>query len=92
MAAGCANGGSEEERAPNVVEGVVVDVEAASLGEVQSFTVKDGDETYEVLVDSERDYGFPVSHLSEHIASADPVRVELEQRNGRLYAVTIEDV
>jgi hypothetical protein len=89
VAAGCSD--APEKAEAEVIEGVVIDVRSASLGDVESFTLKDGDETYEVLIDAERDYGFPVSHLSEHILSADPVRVELESRGDRLYARSIED-
>jgi hypothetical protein len=79
------------EELPNSVEGVVIEVESEGLGEVTSFMVKDGDETYEIGIDPDRDYGFDLGHLSEHRSTGDPVFVDLETREGELIAVTIED-
>ncbi|HVL65220.1 MAG TPA: hypothetical protein VM573_08650 [Actinomycetota bacterium] len=85
-------GGEETPAAPAVIEGVILDIESESLGEVESFTLKDGDRTFEIFIDPEVDYGFPLSHLNEHMVSSEPVRCELEERDGKLYAQTIEDV
>lgn len=72
--------------------GVVTGIDGAGIGEVNSFTLKSGDETVEVLVDPDKEYGFDLGHLHEHLASSEPVIVELEERDdGRVYALTIED-
>ncbi|MGH2753501.1 MAG: hypothetical protein ACRDLB_03640 [Actinomycetota bacterium] len=82
------SGGSGE---PSEVTGVVVDIEAEQLGDVTSFDVKDGDTIYQLFIDPEAEYSFPLGHLHEHLQTAQPVRCEVEERDGRLYAQTIED-
>ncbi len=76
---------------PLVVTGVVVAVDGRGLGNVQAFVVKDGDRRYRVHVARGADYGFPLGHLNAHRATGEPVTVELEQRDGRLYALSIAD-
>lgn len=79
--------------APERVEGVIVEIDSEGLGEVTSFTLKDGDDTYEIFIAEEVDYGFPLGHLQEHLSSNEPVAVDLEERDDdKLYALTIEDV
>ncbi len=74
------------------IVGLVVDIRTGSgFGEVESFTVKDGPQEYEVFVDPNVTYDFPLAHLNAHLAGADPVRVEAETRDSRLVAVTIGD-
>lgn len=82
---------SELGEAPEQVTGPIVDIESEGLGDVHSFTVKSGAQTYEILIDPDVDYGFPLGHLNEHRISGDPVSVELVERDGRLYAQTIVD-
>jgi hypothetical protein len=53
---GC-NCGSPSSR-PAIV-GVVIDVEAARLGEVESFTLKRGDDTMRIFIDPGASYSFP---------------------------------
>ncbi|MGH2695185.1 MAG: hypothetical protein ACRDJJ_10295 [Actinomycetota bacterium] len=84
-------GNNNEQEAPSTVTGVVIEVSSAGLGRVESLVVKDGDDTFEILIDPDVDYGFNLDHLHEHRATGDPVRVELDQRDGDLYAQTIED-
>jgi hypothetical protein len=78
--------------APSEVTGVLLDIESEGLGEVTSFTLKDGDETYEIFIDEDVDYGFDLGHLNEHMTAGDPVKVPLEERDGKLYAQSIDDV
>jgi hypothetical protein len=78
-------------RAPAKVTGVVVDVASQSLGHVRSFKVRSHGEVYKIFIDPTVTYSFPPAHLSAHLASAEPVRVGVETRNGRLYAVSMED-
>ena len=73
------------------LRGVVVDIESRALGDVQSFTLKDLDKTYEIYIDPEITYEFPVSHLAAHRAAAEPILVGTETRDGRLYALSIAD-
>jgi hypothetical protein len=76
---------------PDEVVGVVVDVESEGLGNVTSFEVRSEGTSYAIFVDPEATYSFPPSHLSDHLASSEPVRVGLTERDGRLYATSIED-
>jgi hypothetical protein len=80
-----------EQPAPEEITGPVTSVDSESLGEVTSFEVTQKGEVYVVLIDPEIDYGFALSHLNEHLASGDPVRVGLDERNGKLYATEIVD-
>lgn len=77
--------------APGEVTGVVTDIDSASIGDVQGLTLKDGDETYEILIDEEVEYGFDLGHLQEHLSGSLPVTVTLEERDGALYALSIDD-
>ena len=77
--------------APGEVTGVLTDIESASIGDVQGFTLKDGDKTYEILIDEEVEYGFDLGHLQEHLSGSLPVTVTLEERDGALYALSIDD-
>lgn len=76
---------------PSRVEGVIIAIDSAAIDDVNGFTLKDGDVTYEIFIADDVDYGFPLGHLQEHVQSAGPVSVDLEERNGKLYALTIED-
>lgn len=79
-------GGTQE------VVGVVVDIQTGSgFGEVESFTVKDGSEEFEIFVDPDVTYDFPLAHLNSHRAGAEPVRVQAETREGKLVAIAISD-
>jgi hypothetical protein len=71
--------------------GVVTDITSAGIGQVESFELKSGDETLEILIDPDLEYGFDLGHLHEHLASSDPVIVDLEERDDGVYALTIED-
>ncbi|MDQ4142125.1 MAG: hypothetical protein M3198_00010 [Actinomycetota bacterium] len=81
----------EEGSTPSEITGVVTQVESSGLTEVESFTVRDDDTTYDIRIDPETDLGFPPAHLNEHRVSGQPVTVEVEDRGGDLYAVSIED-
>ena len=96
---GAACGGDEDEKepssdaanAPDHVTGVIVDVKSESLQEVTGFTLKDGDQTYEIFIAEDVDYGFDLGHLREHLRTGDPVTVPLDVREGKLYALSIDD-
>jgi len=77
--------------APKEVTGPVTKVDSESLGEVTSFEVTQDGEVYVVLIDPEINYGFALSHINEHLATGDPVRVGIDERDGQLYATEIAD-
>lgn len=76
---------------PDQVTGVLIDIVSSEIDDIQSFTLKDGDMQYDIFIAEDVEYGFPLGHLQEHLQMADPVTVDLEQRDGKLYALTIED-
>ena len=84
-------GSGDEGGAPSSVEGVIIDIESEGFDDVRSFTLKAGDRTYEIRIDPEVTYGFALSHLNAHRVGGDPVVVELEEREGDLFATSIED-
>lgn len=73
------------------VTGLIVEIESEGFGEVTSFVLKAGDDSYEIFIARDVDYGFPLSHLNAHRVGSEPVVVELELRDGRLFALSIED-
>jgi hypothetical protein len=83
--------GSETGETGRTESGVVLAVDARSLADVRAFTLKTEDETLEIHVDRTIDYSFPPAHLRNHALSGEPVRVELEERHGDLYALEMED-
>ncbi len=98
LLAGC-NGGSEaqdtEPQATEVplssVTGLITAIEPPE-GDIESFTVdSEAEGEVEVFIDRDLDYGFDLHHLHEHLETGDPVVVELETRDGVLYATSIED-
>jgi hypothetical protein len=80
-----------ENQQPSELSGVILKVNSTSITDVDSFTLKSGNERHRILIDDSVDYGFPLSHLQEHVLSGAPVDVELEERNGKLYAQSIVD-
>jgi hypothetical protein len=90
LVAGCsADPGASE--SPTLT-GVVTDIESTGLNEVTSFELRHNDATTTIYIDEEVDYGFPLGHLSAHMSGAEPVRVEAHERDGKLYASSIDDV
>ena len=81
----------EAQPAPEEITGPVTKVDSESLGDVTSFEVTEQGEVYVVFIDPEVNYGFALSHINEHLASGDPVRVGLDEREGQLYATEIVD-
>jgi hypothetical protein len=83
-------GGNEAEQAPSELVGVIVAVEESD-GRIRAFTLRAGDEEYDVFIADDVDYGFDLHHLREHRTSGEPVRCRLEERGERLYALEILD-
>lgn len=92
---GCGEGPQHSDdstpQAPQVLTGVIVGVDSAGLGDIRSFELKKGDETWLIFIDPQVDYGFDVGHLSEHLSSGQPVTVEIDARAGKLFASSIGD-
>jgi hypothetical protein len=84
---GCGGGRGD---APDELTGLIVALDGKA-GEITSFTLEAGLEEYEIRIAPDVDYGFDLAHLREHQRDALPVRCELEEREGDLYALTIED-
>jgi hypothetical protein len=86
---GC--GGEEEPPPPSVLTGVITEVRPGTGSEVTDFDLDAAGESYQILIDPARDYGFDLAHLREHQSTGDPVRVRLQQREEALYALRIDD-
>lgn len=82
---------SEPAPAPGQVTGLITSIGRGDDGAIESFTVEQEGQTYDIRIDPTRDYGFDLEHLAEHRADRLPVRVTLQDRNGALYAVAILD-
>jgi hypothetical protein len=92
LSVGCDGGSAETCSGAKPITGVIVTVESRSLDDVRGFTLRSGGKECEISIDPERDYGFPLSHLNAHKVGADPVEVEVEERDGELIATSIADV
>lgn len=74
--------------------GVVISIESAGLGKVDGFELRTADgrlltfDTRDLAFDR---VGFPASHLSEHLATTEPVRVTYRLEDGRNVAVRLVD-
>ena len=88
LAAGC--GGDDAPSTPPVLTGLITDVEGEG-SDVRAFTLDVGGRSYEIRIAPDVDYGFDLAHLREHQRDSLPVRVELEERDGVLYALRIDD-
>jgi hypothetical protein len=77
--------------APTEVTGLITALGRATDGSIESFTLRDGDRTFEIRIDPGRDYGFSLEHLKVHRDTRAPVRVRVRPRDGALYAVEILD-
>lgn len=73
--------------------GVVVSVDARSLTDVRTFTLRiAGGETLVFRLDTlENGAAFPPGHLVEHIGSGVPIRVTYRDDGGTLRALQITD-
>jgi hypothetical protein len=82
---------------PNVtspVEGVVISVDAAGLGDVRGFTLRPTNSAVSfgfVLGTLENPTEFPPSHLAEHQATSQPVRAYFRTENGIHTVYRLED-
>ncbi len=74
--------------------GIIVAIDAASLADVRSFTLRttDGKQLTFGLAELQNGTQFPPGHLAEHQATAQPVRVFYRDAGGTLQALRLEDV
>ena len=87
----CSSNTTSGDSAPKEVTGPVLEVDGESLGDVTSFEVKEQDESYQIFIDPDVNYGFNLGHINEHLASGEPVRVGIDSRDGKLFATVIVD-
>ncbi|MGI8407943.1 MAG: hypothetical protein ACR2L3_05475 [Actinomycetota bacterium] len=80
-----------DEGGTEVIVGVLIDIDSVTLDEINGFTLKAGAEQYEVLIADDVDYEFPLGHLHEHLEGSLPVSVTVEDRDGKFYALSIDD-
>jgi len=75
------------------VDGIVVGVDSAGLGNVKGFRLRTADGrtlTFDLSADR-NGAQFPPGHLTEHLATASPVRVWYEGSGDQLKALWLED-
>ncbi len=75
------------------VVGVVVAIDSAGLANVKGFTLRlaEGAQVAFVIGTLENGAEFPPGHLTEHLVSAEPVRVSFRVAGGQLVVYRIED-
>jgi hypothetical protein len=86
----CGSSGDGDEP-PAELTGVILEISSEGFNEVTSFKLKVDETLYDIYVDPEVTYSFPLSHLNTHFQTSEPVTVELDERDGLLYALTIDD-
>ena len=82
VAAGC--GGSAREET-----GLVVEVERELS--ISAFTLATDEGPVQIWIDPMVEYGFSLEHLEVHRKDRLPLRVTVEERDGRLYALAMFD-
>ena len=80
-----------QEARPTRYDGLVVEMQAASILQIASFTLRTDDGTLIEMV-VEGDVGITASHLREHMALADPVTVTVRYADGLTIATLIQDL
>ena len=75
------------------VEGIVIGVDSAGLGDVRGFSVRTsaGQTIPFALGPLENPADFPPGHLADHQATSSPVRVYFRDENGQHVAYRLED-
>jgi hypothetical protein len=75
---------------PGRVTGLITEVRFDG-DEVVSFVLETRDESHDLLIDPEYDYGFNLRHLEVHRQQELPVHVEIVPVEGALYAHEVLD-
>jgi len=98
LAAGCAGPEPFVPPTPSItspVDGVVLSVDSAGLGDVRGFTLRPTSSPFAfnfTLGTLENPTEFPPGHLAEHLASSQPVRVYFRRsENGEHIVYRLED-
>jgi hypothetical protein len=76
------------------IDGVVIAVDSAGLGDVRGFTLRPGSSPFSfgfVLGTLENATEFSPSHLAEHQASSEPIRVWFRVEGGERVVYRLED-
>ena len=76
---------------PTRYDGLVVEMQAASILQVASLTLRTDDGTLVEMV-VEGDPGITASHLREHMTLAEPVTVTVRYADGLTVATRIDDL
>lgn len=89
LALACGGGGERS------VEGILTNVDAASLTQVETFTMRDNDNNtivFRIAPDARQDLeeGFAPSHLREHAVAVGQVKVFYRVEDGEFLALKIE--
>jgi hypothetical protein len=80
-----------QEARPTRYNGLVVEMQASSILQISSLTLRTDDGTLvEMIV--EGDVGITAGHLREHMTLADPVTVTVRYADGLTIATRIEDL
>lgn len=87
LAPACGDGG---EPPPSRLVGDIQEVHESD-GRISAFTLEADGERWEIGIADDVDYGFDLDHLYEHRDTGDPVDVRLEERDGALVALQIDD-
>jgi hypothetical protein len=93
LGAAACDGGGGASGAQEAV-GIVTSVEGSSPAQVNRFTLRTADGavlTFEIGRLEAGGDSFPASHLREHLATAEPVRVAYRSEGGSLVAVRLRD-
>ena len=88
VAGACA---SSSDRAPDSLTGTITEIERGDSDEIVGLVLEAEDEEWTIRIAEDVDYGFDLEHLQEHMDQDLPVTVGLEQRDGDLVALTVED-
>jgi hypothetical protein len=75
---------------PDRLVGEILEVREEN-GRVSEFTLAADGDRWEIGIAEDVDYGFDLDHLYEHRDTGDPVDVLLEERDGDLVALRIDD-
>lgn len=82
--------GQSPEPPPTQVIGLITELEYEG-DQLVSMSIESRDDSHDILIDPEFDYGFNLKHLESHRTDELPVAVDIDARDDGLYAVGILD-
>ena len=83
----------DEAQGPNAekrITGTIVAMDA-NAADFRSITIEEDGDKIKIFIKKNFDYGFDLVHLYEHQDQGLPVSVSVEEADGKLYAVAIDD-